>query len=922
LQKKIRDIFYLLVLILFTSFLIGCNNQTKKLPFDKDNLSDYTKVRLLLAQYKYDLVDNFIDSLREIPKPISEILPLEITSNTYQRKNCDSLVRLVDTSCILCRLSVLLSELRDNNNEFLLNKIIKKYKNSTLPEDIMVWIQEEIVKISDALYLETEYKYHLHNYKEKVEFRNLNDFQLLIYIQELNHLTNELLSVSQEKKMNIVINYLVYLDNQTNILKKYPGIGRLIYHDIALLKMNSIDKKEFLFAKTLMNKSINSNSLDHTQFKNLRYLIHPEYIQFHIDGKERLSQLDSIYNENLIGQTNQDKVYFRLLQGDIASMYGYQIGDINYQQKNIDYYDKALDLIGNNCQNLRNIVLRFKAMTELEINKIALANTSIKKAIELDSCNTSTSSMLKLLNHNVYGDVLLEICKQKKGIKYCLKAEKQYVKFYNGLQNTIENQDDPHVSDIKLMSAVNLINLYKELLNKTNDKKWLNEALNSISKTKYHQTLLSISNQKKEESPELKYLQSKIDSLELLLEKKTLLDKISSPLNENIFDLLLLKLKTKDKLEDNKVHEKPINWMNSHDISIPKLVKYCENNNTQLIEYLFEGDLLYSFVIRPDTVYLDSKPIDSLGYYIDDCIKTFTSIPKSPSLTFAQKKSNQYVYQVLIKNHISPIYDNIVIVPHGKIASFPFEALIINENALDSPKYLIDNYNISYTYHLSSLKNDDNNNKLETLGFLSITDKKSYNDKRKKIVPELLGSYNEVVACRNITKQFEPSVFTGYKADKKALQICLKSDIAHIATHAFSSSTVKLDNYIYIRERTKFIKYYGFNLPKEKIKSKLVILSACETGTGVYSNEEGVYSFSRYLISGGVPSIIKTLWEINDKNSYIIMENLYKNILQKQHLSLSVNNAKRKLKLETKYKHPYYWAGYVLDGNPFLTFKK
>ena len=103
----------------------------------------------------------------------------------------------------------------------------------------------------------------------------------------------------------------------------------------------------------------------------------------------------------------------------------------------------------------------------------------------------------------------------------------------------------------------------------------------------------------------------------------------------------------------------------------------------------------------------------------------------------------------------------------------------------------------------------------------------------------------------------------------------------------------------------------------------LVTLSACNTGTGKLQHGEGIMSLSRGFVYAGVPSIVMTLWDVQDNSSSEIMKKYY-TYLQ---MGYSKDNALRKSKLDFLENtnmlkaHPYYWSAYIVtgDSSPIVT---
>ena len=100
-----------------------------------------------------------------------------------------------------------------------------------------------------------------------------------------------------------------------------------------------------------------------------------------------------------------------------------------------------------------------------------------------------------------------------------------------------------------------------------------------------------------------------------------------------------------------------------------------------------------------------------------------------------------------------------------------------------------------------------------------------------------------------------------------------------------------------------------------------VNLIACDTGLGFQLDGNGTYSLSREFIRNGSKAVIKTLWKVDDKATYIFQTKLYEFWTEGCSLGEAIFDAQKYLKIHKSYSHPYYWAGFVLEGNPNLYLK-
>jgi len=99
------------------------------------------------------------------------------------------------------------------------------------------------------------------------------------------------------------------------------------------------------------------------------------------------------------------------------------------------------------------------------------------------------------------------------------------------------------------------------------------------------------------------------------------------------------------------------------------------------------------------------------------------------------------------------------------------------------------------------------------------------------------------------------------------------------------------------------------------LKSDLIVLSSCRSGLGKIDEAEGIIGMQKAFFEAGASSIIVSLWDVNDKYTSYFMKEFY-GFLSK---GLDKPEALRKAKLSfiNKYSaNPYYWAAFVLSGNP------
>jgi CHAT domain-containing protein len=106
--------------------------------------------------------------------------------------------------------------------------------------------------------------------------------------------------------------------------------------------------------------------------------------------------------------------------------------------------------------------------------------------------------------------------------------------------------------------------------------------------------------------------------------------------------------------------------------------------------------------------------------------------------------------------------------------------------------------------------------------------------------------------------------------------------------------------------------YEIFNL---KLNADLVVLSACETGLGKRVKGEGLVGLTHAFFYAGTPSIIVSLWKVQDRSTADLMVHLYQQLDRDKDKAEALRRAKLQLIQQNRYAHPYYWAPFVLVGD-------
>jgi CHAT domain-containing protein len=97
--------------------------------------------------------------------------------------------------------------------------------------------------------------------------------------------------------------------------------------------------------------------------------------------------------------------------------------------------------------------------------------------------------------------------------------------------------------------------------------------------------------------------------------------------------------------------------------------------------------------------------------------------------------------------------------------------------------------------------------------------------------------------------------------------------------------------------------------------TQLVVLSACQTGTGAVASGDGVYGLRRALVVAGAASQVVSLWSVADASTAALMRDYYAALRQGTGRAEALRQAKRQLIRRGGNAHPFYWSAFIPAGD-------
>lgn len=335
---------------------------------------------------------------------------------------------------------------------------------------------------------------------------------------------------------------------------------------------------------------------------------------------------------------------------------------------------------------------------------------------------------------------------------------------------------------------------------------------------------------------------------------------------------------------------------------LPDVQRWLSQRNSSLATYFIGDSALYILGITPTKTTFIQQRVGPYQSYASQ-FNQLLSDPQAANRHFSQLVlvGNQLYTQLLAPLKLPD--GRVVISPDGVF--LPFDAFSRSSAKAD---FLV-NYNaFSYTYSVNLLLKDRAPGS-PTDSFLGIAPVQF----SEPLVQSRLQGSDQTV--ERIGERFSsPTILTHQAASRATFMALAPSHrVIQLFTHAdannqeqepllfFADSTLKLSELI----------------DKDIFQSELLVLSACKTGIGTNQKGEGVFSLARGFMSVGIPSIITTLWSVENQPTYQLTELFYRYLADGLPKDEALQQAKKEFIQQGSRADqlPNHWAGFLLIGN-------
>jgi len=368
-------------------------------------------------------------------------------------------------------------------------------------------------------------------------------------------------------------------------------------------------------------------------------------------------------------------------------------------------------------------------------------------------------------------------------------------------------------------------------------------------------------------------------------------------------------------------------------ITLAYIRKHLLTPDRQLLAYAGSGKYLYNWVVSMDRAMI----IRTQAEGITDAVRTLNAaiMARTPEpYASAAYRLYQLVFAPVEKLMTKP---ELLIIPDGALHALNFETLLMQPGAKDLRKHLlIQHYTIAYLLSATTALQFADMARERSEGVLAIAP--GFTDQLKQDYLTSVADTSQVDhdflhlvrqpfaerTAQGLGNTLSAKVMTGKAANEKAFrEQASQFGILHLGTHAEMNAASPMYSRLVLSKDGNEVDpdddgyLHVYEIYELDLRAQLAVLTACETGSGKDDAGEGVRSLGYGFAYAGCPSLVVSLWNIDEKVTAEITADFYQELANGMPKHVALRQAKLDWLAHASddLALPYYWAGMVLEGD-------
>lgn len=359
---------------------------------------------------------------------------------------------------------------------------------------------------------------------------------------------------------------------------------------------------------------------------------------------------------------------------------------------------------------------------------------------------------------------------------------------------------------------------------------------------------------------------------------------------------------------------------------------------TNLLSYILTADRLYIFIVNSRRTEVIVRDIDSTFF---SSLQRFREmLSAKPKTTVSRAPFNDYMdlafnlYRILIEPAEPYLTgDRIVVSPDNILSYIPFETLVTEEFRSpelyyrDAP-FALKKYRFSYIYSVTLSSESERVTRRfrnNLIAFAPSYDGMVLDDTLMAAWPGMRGEIrdlpNAILEAEDAVRQCGGTACLGEDALESTFKAEARNyDIIHLSMHTLVDDRQPAFSKMLFSPGEgegndgMLNTYEVYSLP---LRAMMVVLTSCNTGTGLLVNGEGILSLARGFLYAGSRSAVMSMWEVEDSSAPEVIQGFYKNLRSGQAKSSALRSARLRFlrTADQARSHPYFWSALVIYGD-------
>ena len=350
--------------------------------------------------------------------------------------------------------------------------------------------------------------------------------------------------------------------------------------------------------------------------------------------------------------------------------------------------------------------------------------------------------------------------------------------------------------------------------------------------------------------------------------------------------------------------------------TVAELETLLPDAKTALLEFIISEEKVYLFALHRPSPRLPPElrvfPLAITKGQLTEQVARFRREVAERKLSFSASATALHQELLMPAHAILAGKTSLVIVPDGVLWELPFQALMPTPG-----RYVLENYTLAYAPSLTSLRAITQRNRTNAPQLLL-----AFGNPQLTIenLPPLSQTEQQV---RDLGVLFGPSasrIYLGADASEQRFKAeAANYSIINLATHGIFDDQQPLASHVLLaRSDSEDGLLEAHEIMQMQLQAQLVVLSACETARGYIGPGEGVIGLTWAFLQAGVPTVVVSQWQVREDSTAALMKQFYQSI-KTPTATVTRAGALRQAALsvmkDARYRHPFYWAGFVLVGN-------